>query len=220
MAGKKQTKGRQKITMKRIENEEDRLITFSKRRSGIYKKASELITLCGAEVGILVFSPAGKPFSFGHPSLESIANRFLGKNVPPSDNTHPLVEAHRKMRINELNKQYNELLNRLESEKERGSMLKKTIRGKGCNNWWEAPIDDLNMQELEQIYAMFEELHSTLCKKMNEKRNNGVSIWSSSIPQMNNHGLMVNNSSAYNIPNNENHFSSFHHGCGFGQGQF
>ncbi|ESR34579.1 hypothetical protein CICLE_v10007090mg [Citrus x clementina] len=38
MAGKK-TKRRQKIEMKKIENEDDRLITFSKRGSGIYKKA-------------------------------------------------------------------------------------------------------------------------------------------------------------------------------------
>jgi hypothetical protein len=40
MAAKK-TKGRQKVELKRIDNQDDRLITFSKRRSGIYKNASE-----------------------------------------------------------------------------------------------------------------------------------------------------------------------------------
>ncbi|ESR34586.1 hypothetical protein CICLE_v10006958mg [Citrus x clementina] len=81
------TRGRQKIEIKKIENEDDRMITFSKRRSGIHKKASELVTLTGAEIGIVVFSPSGKPFSFGHPSLEAVANQ-----EHPNDNTHLLVE--------------------------------------------------------------------------------------------------------------------------------
>ncbi|ESR34593.1 hypothetical protein CICLE_v10006427mg [Citrus x clementina] len=50
------TRGRQKIEIKKIENEDDRMITFSKRRSGIHKKASELVTLTGAEIGIVRIS--------------------------------------------------------------------------------------------------------------------------------------------------------------------
>ena len=123
MDQRKKTKGRQKIEMKKIENEDDRLITFLKRRSGIYKKASELVTLCGAEVGVVIFSPAGKPFSFGHPSVESMANHFLKQNPPQGDNPHSLVEAHQKVRINELNQQYNVLSNQLEFEKEREKAL-------------------------------------------------------------------------------------------------
>ncbi|KAF2314669.1 hypothetical protein GH714_028388 [Hevea brasiliensis] len=121
--------------MKRIENEDGRLITFSKRRSGIYKKASELVTLCGAEYT-------------------------------------PLVEAYRKLRINELNQNCNELLSRLEAEKERGNMLKQMMKGKGRRQqqqsyWWEAPVDELNFQDLHQMYAMLEDLHSNLCRKIN-----------------------------------------------------
>ena len=67
-------------------SEEGRL-TFSKRRSGIYKKASELATLTGSEIAILVFSQSGKPFSFGHPSIEAVANRFVGLNQPANDNS-------------------------------------------------------------------------------------------------------------------------------------
>lgn len=185
----KQTKGRQKITIKRIENEDDRLITFSKRRSGIYKKASELVTLCGAEVGVLVFSPAGKPFSFGHPSIESVANRFLGKNPPSNDNTHPLVEAHRKVRINELNQQHNEQINQLEAEKEREKMLKRMTNRKESRGWWEAPTDELNMQELQQMNAMLVELRNNLYNKINE-RSNGAS--SSLLPPRNLPGLVTN----------------------------
>ncbi|XP_022723747.1 agamous-like MADS-box protein AGL62 [Durio zibethinus] len=165
----KKTKGRQKIEMKKIENEEDRLITFSKRRSGIYKKASELATLCGCEVAFMVFSPAGKPFSFGHPSIESVANRFLNQNPPPNDNTHPLVEAHRKIRINQLSQYLNELLSQLDAEKEKAKMLDLLTHGKQTHGWWEAPTDQLNQQELEKQYSNYEELLSNLYGKINEK---------------------------------------------------
>ncbi|XWS69280.1 hypothetical protein CRYUN_Cryun04dG0165500 [Craigia yunnanensis] len=165
----KKTKGRQKIEMKKIENEDDRLITFSKRRSGIYKKASELSTLCGAEVGFIVFSPAGKPFSFGHPSIESVTNRFLNQNPPPNDNTHPLVEAHRKVRINQLSQQLNEILSQLDDEKEKGKVLDQLTSGKETHGWWEAPIDQLNQKELHGLYSSFHELRNNLYSKLNDK---------------------------------------------------
>ncbi|KAH9679315.1 MADS-box domain-containing protein [Citrus sinensis] len=106
MAGKK-TKRRQKIEMKKIENEDDRLITFSKRRSGIYKKAT--IHLC-------------------QPSVKAIANRFLGMSQLHNDNIHPLVKAYRHARINELNQQHNDLLRQLDEEKEQEKMLKQMRR--------------------------------------------------------------------------------------------
>ncbi|CAA6657720.1 unnamed protein product [Spirodela intermedia] len=63
------------------------MVSFSKRRSGLFKKAAELAILCGAEIAAVVFSPAGKPFSFGHPSVEAIADRLLAEDAaggPPS----------------------------------------------------------------------------------------------------------------------------------------
>ncbi|KAK8588936.1 hypothetical protein V6N12_023346 [Hibiscus sabdariffa] len=99
----KKTKGKQKIEMKLIEKEDDKVVTFSKRRSEIYKKISEITTLCGADFLFICFSPAGKPFSFGHHSIKSIAKRFLDNNIPPSDdNTRHLVENYLKERINNI----------------------------------------------------------------------------------------------------------------------
>nr|KJB66208.1 hypothetical protein B456_010G133100 [Gossypium raimondii] len=69
-------KERKKIEIKIIENVDDRLIAFSKRRTGIYKKISELSTLCGGEILFIILSPAGKPYSVGHPSVESVAKHF------------------------------------------------------------------------------------------------------------------------------------------------
>jgi hypothetical protein len=69
--------------MKPIENEETRQICFTKRRQSLFNKASELSILCGAMVGSVVFSTFGTPFSFGHPSIDDVANRFLSPPPPP-----------------------------------------------------------------------------------------------------------------------------------------
>ncbi|CAK9321183.1 unnamed protein product [Citrullus colocynthis] len=179
---KKQTKGRQKIEMKKIVNEDDRLITFSKRRSGIYKKASELATLCGAEVGVVVFSPAGKPFSFAHPCIESVANKFLNDDKNKNNNNskennnnntnaaHPLVEAHRRVRINELNQQHNQLLSQLDAEKEKGKALEKLkkVRGNG-RGWWETPAEELGIEELQEVDASLGELYQNVCHQLKQR---------------------------------------------------
>uniref|UniRef100_A0A803RAV4 MADS-box domain-containing protein n=1 Tax=Cannabis sativa TaxID=3483 RepID=A0A803RAV4_CANSA len=52
--------GRGRVEMKRIENKINRQVTFSKRRSGLLKKAHEISVLCDAEVALIVFSTKGK----------------------------------------------------------------------------------------------------------------------------------------------------------------
>lgn len=59
VVGKKPTaksKGKQRIKIEYIEDKEKRQVTFSKRKGGLLKKASELHLLCGAHVAIVIFS--------------------------------------------------------------------------------------------------------------------------------------------------------------------
>ncbi|GMH20369.1 hypothetical protein Nepgr_022210 [Nepenthes gracilis] len=107
----RKSKGCQKIELRRIEDEKDCLITFSKCRVGIYKKATKISALCGVEVDVLVFSPSGKPVAHRVTSIEAVADEFLGTEKPPSPNdiTAKLFEAHRKAKIGEYNNTYNEL---------------------------------------------------------------------------------------------------------------
>lgn len=56
--------GRGKIVIRRIDNTTSRQVTFSKRRSGLVKKAKELSVLCDAEVGLMVFSCTGRLYEF------------------------------------------------------------------------------------------------------------------------------------------------------------
>ncbi|KAJ1259492.1 hypothetical protein BS78_10G160000 [Paspalum vaginatum] len=67
---------RQRIEIRLIENPKQLEVSFSKRKSGLLKKASELSLLCGAQVALVVFSPGGKAFALGAPSVEHVLRRF------------------------------------------------------------------------------------------------------------------------------------------------
>ncbi|URD86371.1 hypothetical protein MUK42_27163 [Musa troglodytarum] len=56
--------GRGRVELRRIENKINRQVTFSKRRSGLLKKAYELSILCDAEVALIIFSSRGRLFEF------------------------------------------------------------------------------------------------------------------------------------------------------------
>ncbi|WCJ29358.1 Agamous-like MADS-box protein AGL62 [Euphorbia peplus] len=156
MAGNapKKTRGRQKIEMKKIVNEDEKLITFSKRRSGINKKASELVTLTGSQIAFMVYSPAGKPFSFGHPSMNAVVKRFLDEQGDEETETaNPLLGTHRLLRIEDMNRQHNELLEQLDVEQQKWKQVKEQMKGLE-NNWWDTPIEELNVQQLLEMEAV------------------------------------------------------------------
>ncbi|KAL7000221.1 hypothetical protein U1Q18_001369, partial [Sarracenia purpurea var. burkii] len=56
--------GRNKLSVRRIENPASRQIIYSKRKDGIVKKANELSVLCDTDVGLIMFSPTGRLTSF------------------------------------------------------------------------------------------------------------------------------------------------------------
>lgn len=164
---RKTTKGRQKIEIKRIEKEDTRQVTFSKRKSSLIKKANELTTLCGAETALLIFSPGGKPYSFGGPSFESVTDRFLTGNNSLQDNNvglNLLVAAQGEANVREANKKFTEVVNKLEVEKKRGKKLDE-IRKKTQNySWWDAPIENLDLQKLETLKNALDELKKNVEK--------------------------------------------------------
>nr|GFA75145.1 agamous-like MADS-box protein AGL62 [Tanacetum cinerariifolium] len=75
---KKTGQGRKNIKIKKIEENNNRQITFSKRRNGLFKKASELCVLTGAKIAIIVKSPGGRIFTFGHPNVDALIDTYLG----------------------------------------------------------------------------------------------------------------------------------------------
>ncbi|OWM77617.1 hypothetical protein CDL15_Pgr017015 [Punica granatum] len=121
------------------------MITFSKRRSGIYKKASELVAIGGAEVGIVAFSPTEKPYSFRHPFVQAVINKFLNRNASlPADD-------RREERI----------CQRITCDTSEGNPPNWERR------WWEKPPEELSFDELKEEALFLEALSRAICNILN-----------------------------------------------------
>ncbi|XP_010109772.2 MADS-box transcription factor 34 isoform X2 [Morus notabilis] len=74
--------GRKKVEMKKIKSKNSRHVTFSKRRKGLMKKASELSVLCDVEVALIVFSGSGNLYEFSSSgSLGKTLERYQTYNA-------------------------------------------------------------------------------------------------------------------------------------------
>ncbi|XP_074563519.1 agamous-like MADS-box protein AGL61 [Curcuma longa] len=171
---KKTSLGRQKIEIKRIESEEARQVCFSKRRAGLFKKANELSVLCGAHLAVVVFSPAGKPFSFGHPSVDSVLDRFLspsGHPTPPPPSFHdPRAMTAAASLVPELDRQYAELAERLEGERRRKEALEAALRAQRGDfaGLMQSSVEELGMAELERLQAALERLRWDAARRVDQ----------------------------------------------------
>ncbi|MBA0723136.1 hypothetical protein Golax_003745, partial [Gossypium laxum] len=85
----------------------------------IYKKISELSTLFLGEILFIIFSSTDKPYSFGHPSVESVAKQFSNVSQPLNETTDAPVETYRKVRINLLVQDFKKAQGQLDAIKEK-----------------------------------------------------------------------------------------------------
>ncbi|XP_061373981.1 truncated transcription factor CAULIFLOWER C-like isoform X2 [Gastrolobium bilobum] len=68
--------GRGRVVLERIQNKINRQVTFSKRRSGLLKKAFELSVLCDAEIALIIFSSRGKLFQYSSTDMNRIIEKY------------------------------------------------------------------------------------------------------------------------------------------------
>jgi hypothetical protein len=130
------SKGRQKIEIKKVEKESNRYVTFSKRKNGLFKKATELSTLCGAEIAVIVFSEHRKLFSCGQPDVDKVLDRYLAETerVP---NSFPAV-TNNSIESQLANKQqYARSLKRLEDEQTVAKMIGNMNDMNEGGFWWD-----------------------------------------------------------------------------------
>ncbi|KAL2904375.1 Agamous-like MADS-box protein AGL61 [Bienertia sinuspersici] len=176
----KKRSGKRKIEKKRIANKTSRQVAFSKRKGGVFKKASKLCSLCGAQVAVIAFSGAGKPFSFGHPSAEDIVYRyinFLDYQNPKIENCGDGNSNSNAIRISS---QYKEVLSSIDLDKKRTNEVGSSLsNGSSPQFWWDVPIDDsMGLNELEQLKVALERLRVEVTSRIDEINNNNRSLTS------------------------------------------
>ncbi|XVF03157.1 hypothetical protein REPUB_Repub04eG0236700 [Reevesia pubescens] len=143
--------GRGRVQLKMIENKINRQVTFSKRRTGLLKKAHEISVLCDAEVALIVFSPRGKLFEYSSDScMEKILERYERYSY-----------AERQLVPNESESQGNWSMeyNRLKAKVE---LLQKNHR-----HYMGEDLDSLSLKELQNL----EQQLDTAIKHIRSKKN-------------------------------------------------
>ncbi|XP_070012602.1 agamous-like MADS-box protein AGL62 [Nicotiana sylvestris] len=172
----KKTQGRRKIAIKPIDNQNSRHVTFSKRRLGLFKKASELCILSGAEIAILVQSlKRQRLFAFGHPNADAVIDRYLtGKSSSSSSST---VD---QLNVQQNNQYYSQICRELEAEKKKKEIIENSKIVNNNNNegfWWNESIDDMGIEELEEFMGALEELKKKITMRADElSMINGSSV--------------------------------------------
>nr|QOJ53899.1 FRUITFULL-like protein FUL3 [Tagetes erecta] len=143
--------GRGRVTLKRIENKINRQVTFSKRRSGLLKKAREISVLCDVDVALIVFSTKGKLAEYAtDDSMGRILERY-------EQQTHT-ERGH--IGINHLSQESWTLGHA--KLKDRIELLQKTKR-----NFMGEDLDSLSLKELQNLEQQLE----TAIRRLRLKKN-------------------------------------------------
>ncbi|KAL8128676.1 hypothetical protein V2J09_017831 [Rumex salicifolius] len=126
--------GRGKIEIKKIENVNSRQVTFSKRRTGLLKKAKELSILCDADIAVIIYSSTGKLYDFSSCSMDQILSKY---QKTPNRIEHSMVEQvaetqHRQLEVNALKEEILKL-----------HTLCMRMQGKG--------LEGLDLNDLQQL---------------------------------------------------------------------
>ncbi|OWM71311.1 agamous-like MADS-box protein AGL61 [Punica granatum] len=171
--GGRRGRSRRRTELKKIEDKNAREVTFTKRRGGLFRKASELSVLCGAEVAIIAYSPHGNPFVYGAPSASKVLRRFLGSTSAVEDSKSGdamSFSCGADPRLSEYMRREREMLSRLEEARTR--KIEAECKGQP-QRWWEDPMEDIaEEEELEHYIECVERLMEKATQKAEEMRNN------------------------------------------------
>lgn len=162
-----QPRGRRRIdTSRRRDTKEKLLVTFSKRRAGLYKKASELCTLCGVELGLVIFSSSGKPFAFAHPNFQAVVDRLRNPDIqrPIGGTGDPIEDARLKARIETLNQQLMQLRVQKEIEEERAKYLAELAAKRQTKLLTNTNIDELSPEDAQKLKVWLLDLKEKIRK--------------------------------------------------------
>ncbi|KAL4291361.1 hypothetical protein GQ457_14G017230 [Hibiscus cannabinus] len=168
-----------KVEIVKMKNESHLLVTFSKRRVGLFKKANELSILCAVEVDIVVISPGQKVYSFGHHSGYAVIVRFL---------SHERLET---LHIVEANHNANMIELQMYRDQKRGDERREVNKAIQEKYWWMSPFEQLERPQLLQLRSAIEKL------------KNGMDLEMTTILDANSQQFYVGNSSNQGMIDND-----------------
>jgi hypothetical protein len=152
------SKGRQRIEIRLIKDADRLEVTFSKRKSGLLKKASELSLLCGAHVAFVVFSPGGRAFALGTPSVDHVLRRFdplPGDEDDGEQEGDGVSSIADRGAVEAIVRRTEDIKAHVVAEKARmdaiGENVRQAMVKSGGKFWWEADVEALGEAELPEF---------------------------------------------------------------------
>jgi pheromone receptor transcription factor len=160
---RRSSQGKQRIKICYIDNKDRRQVTFSKRRKGLFKKASELAQLCGASVAVVTFSERSKPFAIGSPSVDDVLRAYAPL---PGDEGPWLIQDDDACRaaVEAALRQAEETKARVAAEQARMIAIGKKVMQAmaGVRFWWEADVEQLGEAELPEFAVALQRLRANV----------------------------------------------------------
>ncbi|KAM6576789.1 hypothetical protein CsatB_028626 [Cannabis sativa] len=89
---------KRQFRIEKIDDKQRRLVSFSKRKSGLFNKAKQLSHLTGAEIAVIILSETGRPYVQAFPtpsSFESLVAPFVSSSPSTStaEATHEMTSS-------------------------------------------------------------------------------------------------------------------------------
>ncbi|KAE8010569.1 hypothetical protein FH972_006931 [Carpinus fangiana] len=189
--------GRGKIEIKRIENQTNRQVTYSKRRNGLIKKAQELTVLCDAKVSLIMLS----------------SNDKLHEYTSPTTTTKNIYDLYQKSKDIDLwSSHFERMLEELKKQKDINHRLNREIRQRLGQDLTDASFEELRRLELK-TFASKEVVRARKTKHL-EERNYSLQLdlrEKSADPQ---YGLVENggdHESEMAVANGDSNLDAFRH---------
>ncbi|KAJ9564504.1 hypothetical protein OSB04_000470 [Centaurea solstitialis] len=144
--------GRGKIEIKKIENNTNRQVTYSKRRNGIFKKAHELTVLCDAKISLIMFSNTGKFHEY----------------ISPSTTTKKMYDMYQKTLGFDLwSSHYERMKETMKKLKDTNNKLRKDIRQRVLGE----DLDGLDINDLTVLEQQMQD-SLTICENARKRVKN------------------------------------------------
>ncbi|KAI9119829.1 hypothetical protein K1719_009218 [Acacia pycnantha] len=174
-------KGRRKIEIKKMEQTSKRLVTFSKRKLGLFRKAAELSLLCDSQIAVIVFSQFGKAFSSGYPDPDAVIRRYLSGTASSSSFSDPTPVHDLERESAPLRREFEEAMKVLEEEKK---FVNAKTGWSGCGHglWWNRSVEEMGLEEVVQFKECVEQLRQDVAAAAEEKKKSSWLIDSQSPP--------------------------------------
>ncbi|XP_017250349.1 agamous-like MADS-box protein AGL62 [Daucus carota subsp. sativus] len=177
--------GRKRIPMEKIEDSSKVGVTFSKRRSGLFKKACAVRSLCDCHTAIVIFSGDNTVYSFGDPSSDRIFNSFIGATpaeesegatraeesegatpaeesegaTPAEESDVPqLTEGYDFCQLMEEMTEYEGIVDAEKTRENGFTEVENDPQDENClGKLWSAPVEELTLAEAEEMLAKLED---------------------------------------------------------------